>query len=366
VKPLRVVHLLHSLIAAGKERCALELALRSRDAGDEHQLWLFDADGARGDGDLDPRGIPVRGLRRQRGFDPGYPRRLAGAFLEAGLDAVHAHNDSALVYAAWALRGLSPRPKLVATFHNLPSHASWGSRRLALAAARRADALVCVSNDLARRLLASDWIPSAAVIHNGVDLRRFAPRPGRARDLARWGLPDRALLVGCVARLAAAKRHADLVDAAVLASARGLAVHLVFVGDGPERAALERRSRGSVGLTFLPFVRDVEALLADLDCAALVSEHEGLPMFLLEAMACGRPVLASAVGGVPELLPAGERSGGLLVEVGDTAAIAAGLQRLTDAGLRGQLGQRARKRVEDCHDLAQVAARYPAHYVGGD
>jgi glycosyltransferase involved in cell wall biosynthesis len=285
---------------------------------------------------------------------------------EVEADAIHAHNDSALVYSAWALSPMARRPRLIATYHNLSAHDTWASRWLARRAARRADAVVCVSNDLAQRLRRSGWLERASVIGNGVDLRRFAPRSAGGTWRARWNVHPQALLIGCVARLAPSKRHKDLIDAAKSANARGLRTHLVFIGEGPERASLEARARGAVELSFVGFERDVAGILAELDVVTLVSEHEGLPMSLLEAMACGRPVLATNVGGIPELLDGGERSGGLLVESGDIEGMSAGMVRLADPELRREWGERARARAVSTHDLTQVAASYRALYVGKD
>ena len=362
---LRVVHVLHSLVAAGKERVALDLATCGRERGDDHRILLFDADGVRPEGDLDPGSVPVLGLPRRNSSLFKYSRQLRQALIHLDPHVVHAHNDSALVYAAWAMRGWRG-PHLVATYHNLPSHATRLGRWLALFCARRADAVVCVSQELAKTLCQRRWIEDAQVVRNGVDVRRFHPQAAPLGIRAALKVAPQALLVGCVARLSVEKRHVDLIAAARRARAQGVPVELVFVGEGPLRSALQAQLAPGEQVHFMPFERDIAGLLVELDVFGLVSAHEGLPMSLLEAMACGRAVLATAVGGIPELVDGGQRSGGLLVAAGDVEALASALVQLADPQLRRLLGQRARERVCAAHDLSAVAARYREIYTGND
>ncbi len=362
---LRVVHVLHSLVAAGKERVALELATCGRARGDDHRILLFDVDGVRSKGDLDPGSVPVLGLPRGNDSLLKYSRRLRQTLAGLDPDAVHAHNDSALVYASCAMHGWRG-PRLVATYHNLPSHVTRIGRWLARRSARRADAVACVSTELESELRHRRWIERAQVVRNGVDVGRFHPQAQPLGLRAALAVPPQGLLVGCVARLSVEKRHADLIEAARRARSQGVYVELVFVGEGPLRSALEAQIAPGERVHFIPFERNVAGLLVELDVFALVSAHEGLPMSLLEAMACGRAVLATGVGGIPELVEGGERSGGVLVPPGDVAGMASSLVRMADPELRRALGERARARVCSAHDLAAVAARYRELYSGED
>lgn len=175
------------------------------------------------------------------------------------------------------------------------------------------------------------------VIHNGVDLAQLRRLPGAA------GMPVTLLSVG---RLRPPKDFTTLVRA-VAALDPGSA-RLRIAGDGPDRTALAtevaRLDLGGV-VELLGQRGDVDELLAGADVFVLSSDSEGLPMSVLEAMAAGLPVVASAVGGVPELVRDGET--GALVPPRDSAALAGAIRRLVvDPALRDRLGEAGRRRVE--------------------
>jgi glycosyltransferase involved in cell wall biosynthesis len=175
------------------------------------------------------------------------------------------------------------------------------------------------------------------VIHNGVALDGPRRAPGSRRSPA---------VVLSVSRLRPPKDATTLVRA-IARLERG-AVRLRIAGDGPDRAALvaeiERLGVGDA-VELLGERSDVAELLASSDAFVLSSRSEGLPMSVLEAMAAAVPVVATAVGGVPELVRDGET--GMLVAAGDDAALAAALERLVrDPELRDRLGEGGRERVE--------------------
>jgi glycosyltransferase involved in cell wall biosynthesis len=155
----------------------------------------------------------------------------------------------------------------------------------------------------------------------------------------REGIP----VILSVGRLSREKGHLDLIDA--LGRLRGRSWRLVLVGEGPERGPIERRC-ASLGLTdsVIPtgLQRDVRGYYAMADVVALPSHSEGSPNVLLEAMAAGRAVVATAVGGVPEIATDGENA--LLVAAGDHQAMAGAIARLLDEEeLRRRLGANAAK-----------------------
>lgn len=366
-RPLRVRHLLHNLDAGGKERLAVELARRGRAAGRDEGLILFDCEGLR-PGDLDPGDVPLTFAPRHPGADLRYGRQLARLLDEQQVDVLHAHNDSALVYGALAGLGRrrSRRPRLVATHHNLPVHGGRAARWLARWAARRADALTCVSAELVRSLARDGWLGDATVVPNGVDTEAFTPDGPGAGLRGRLGVAERTLLVGGVGRLAAVKRPTDLVAACERLVDGGADLALVLLGDGPLRDELEALAAARPWLHLAGVVADMPAHLRDLDVVALSSRHEGQPLAVLEALACGRPVVATRVGGVPELLGEDEPAGpaGRLVPRGDVPALAAALAGLGDPAVRAALGRRARDHALAHHGLDRTAAAYAALYAG--
>lgn len=201
---------------------------------------------------------------------------------------------------------------------------------------------VAVSTAVADRVAARDWVRRSrlTVIRNGIDARRWAPEGWREVTRARLGLPDEATVVGWTGRLHIVK------DLPTLLGAIGWLPgwRLVVVGGGKEEGRL-RQLAADAGLAervvFTGEVDDVAPVLEGFDVFCLPSLWEGLPGSLMEAMAAGLPVVATRVGGVPELVTDGYD--GLLVAPGDPEALAAAI---ATAAERPELGLRARQTVE--------------------
>lgn len=356
-----VVHWVQGLGVGGMERAALQLAARGRTAGFDDRLAVYDRD-PRAEGGLDPRGVPVDFVPRRRGLDPTLARRLRRSLEACGAGVVHAHNDTALVYAALALRGMRRRPRLVATFHNAPARPTLGARLAARWASRRAQSVVAVSAELAARLRRDGWLETCGSIPNGVDPAAFAPAGPVLGLRARLGFPDGALVVGHVGRFDANKRQADLVAAIRLVRAREPLARCVFAGDGPERAAVERAAGGDPAIRFAGSIGDVAAFLREIDVFALTSADEGMPMALLEAMACARPIVATRAGGVPEALGDGEPCAEL-VPAGDARVLAGAIASLlASPARRAALGARARARAEGALSFERTWSAYAPLY----
>jgi glycosyltransferase involved in cell wall biosynthesis len=168
-------------------------------------------------------------------------------------------------------------------------------------------------------------------VRSGIDPEEFSARPGaRERVRAALGIGPGEVLVGTVACLKPQKAPLDLVEGAALALRVEPRLRFVVAGDGELRGAVEARARDlGLGERFrlLGWRRDVPDLLAGLDLFVLTSLFEGLPRAVLQAMVAGVPVVATAVGGTPEVVRDGET--GLLVRPGDPAAAAAAVVRLT-------------------------------------
>jgi sugar transferase (PEP-CTERM/EpsH1 system associated) len=228
------------------------------------------------------------------------------------------------------------------------------------------DRFVTVSADLRRWLGRDVGIPERKLVTivNGVDTERFAPGDGGASRLA-LGLAPGAPVVGTVGRLDLVKDHAGLLRAFARVRAAHPATVLVLAGDGPCRAVLARLA-GQLGLgaavRFLGLRPDVPAVLRALDVFVLPSIAEGISNTLLEAMATGLPVVATRVGGNPELVEADVT--GTLVRAGDPAALAAGILRyVEDPHLRELAGKAARQQAVARFDLAGMLARYRELYA---
>jgi glycosyltransferase involved in cell wall biosynthesis len=200
------------------------------------------------------------------------------------------------------------------------------------------------------------------VIPNGVDLDRFARAPaGRAR----LGLDGALPLVGCVACLEARKDYPTLLHALALLDRRGQSTQAILIGDGTQRSALEELTR-SLGLDgrvrFLGERPDVETLLPEMDVFVLSSREEGIPNALLEAMAAGRPAVATAVGGTPEIMTDGVT--GWLVPAGSPEAFADALGKaLADPGEAKRRGEAALRSARERFGIDTMVRRHEAFYA---
>jgi glycosyltransferase involved in cell wall biosynthesis len=203
---------------------------------------------------------------------------------------------------------------------------------------RLSTATICVSeSELRRGVSAGACNPdTTVVIPNGIS--EAAPAPPASNDG-----PCRIISVG---RLHPPKDFACLVDG--LSKLQPGTFRAVIVGDGPDRAALERQAddRGLRDVEFLGNRPDVQALLAQSSVFVLSSTSEAMPMSVLEAMAAGLPVIASSVGGIPELVVDGET--GVLVPAGDPAALAEAIEMFVESSdARARCGAAGRRRAQD-------------------
>jgi len=200
---------------------------------------------------------------------------------------------------------------------------------------------------------------------NGVDTERFAPIPLAERSAARdaLGLPPHAFLFGSVARLVEVKRHRDMLDGFAAAAGQRSDAWLVLVGGGPLEAELRAQAErlGIAGrVLFLGERNDIERLLPLFDAFVLCSRTEGMSNAVLEAMACGLPCVATAVGGNPETL---DRTTGVLVPPFAPERLAEAFGRLLDnPQYTREMGRRARLRALQHFSIAAMVGGFVALY----
>jgi glycosyltransferase involved in cell wall biosynthesis len=302
-----------------------------------------------------------RSLGASSPFDPRWPRRLREAVREIGPDLVHLHFALPAAAARFALR----RTGLPTVY---TQHAQWefygrAARWASQLSLPRYDAVVAVS-DAVRTSIARHARPMTTpvrVLPNGIDI------DGLRREVAA-GVADPGLLpvgarYGTVGHLTPAKGIDVLLRAAAEVSASSPPSTCVVVGKGPDRSRLVDLSRevGSDCVLFLGQRMDARSVIAGLDVFVLPSRLDAMPLVLLEAMALGRPIVAAAVGGVPEIIT--DEVTGLLVPPDDPSALAAAIQRLlADAPLARRLGEAARADVETRFDARILATRLEALY----
>ncbi len=301
--------------------------------------------------------ISCRGKADRKAVD-----RIRQCIRDHSVDLVHMHGYKADLYGYAAARDLG-RP-VIATYH-----IDWPDRGIALRVyhvldrlvVRRFDRIVAVSDKIARSLQRSG-VPREKVttIPNGIDLSAFA-RPASGVPIS--DRPGR--VVGLVGRLTPQKGPEYFLRAARSVLDALPDVVFAFIGGGPERERLEALSR-ELGIersvVFAGQRNDMPAVYASLDLVVLPSINEGLPMALIEALAARRPVVATRVGAVPELIEH-ERTG-LLVEPRDVAGLQAAIRRLlTDSELGRRLGENGHVLVNQRFSAEAMAQSYLSLYL---
>jgi glycosyltransferase involved in cell wall biosynthesis len=337
----------HGAIVGGGELSLLDL-LRGLDRDRWAPVLVVPDEGevaARGrDLELPVHVIPLPSLRRPGPGALGSVRTLARLARATDAALIHANGSRAMAYAGVAGR-LAARPVL---WHVRVADRD-GLVDRALSAI--ATTIIATSRAVARRFA---WAAAKVrVVPNGIDLGRFAPRPASGAVRAALGVPPSAPVAVSIGRHVPEKGYRHLVDAAAVVERVRPGVHWVLVGDGELRSDLEAQARRlGVGsrVHFAGWRDDVVELLALADVFVLPSEREGFGRVLVEAMAMGRAIVATAVGGVPDIVLAGET--GLLIEPANAAALGDAVRALLDDPPRAaRLGAAGRARAESTFSL---------------
>jgi glycosyltransferase involved in cell wall biosynthesis len=329
-------------------------------------VCCLDAPGALA-GELTDRGIEVAALNRDGGFRPSLGYRIAKLAERHGADVLHCHQYSPFVYGRIATL-CRPRLKLVFTEHGRLSDGPPSLKRRLVnpLLGRLPGSLHSVSGAL-RGSMVAEGFPERRidVIHNGVDP---GPRPTlvdrRAARHALW-ISEDAFVVGTVARLDPVKHLETLIEA--FADLRVVLPRsvLVILGDGPERERLETVARtAGVGdaVRFLGDRRDVRRVLPAFDVYVNSSISEGVSLTILEAMAAQLPVIATAVGGTPEVVQDGIT--GVLVPARQPVRLAHALIAVSKSPERRRtLGNAARLSVEARFAIDGMVERYADVYA---
>ena len=294
--------------------------------------------------------------------------RLARVIRRERPQILHTHTAKAGAVGRLAalLAGPARPPVIVHTFHGHVLRGYFGPVRtrffLALERwlAAHTTALIAVGPQVRDDLVALGVAPPErfAVVRLGIELEeRVRPQDdGRAETRRYLGVPADRFVVGWVGRMTAVKRTDDVLEAFRLLREEGVDACLCLVGDGPDRERLEERALelGVIRDTlFLGYQEDVAPYYAAFDALVLPSANEGTPVSVIEALAAETPVVATRVGGVPDVVREGEE--GFLVDAGDTAALAERLMRLAhDVDLRRRLGESGRGRVLKRYAVARL------------
>ena len=346
--------------SGGGERFAVGLAAYLPRHGFDVALCATRAVQPPWDRTLREMGVPWFALGRRGRFDVLPFRRLAGVLRRQRVDVLHSHMFGSNVWGT--LVGRAARVPVVVAHEQTWDYEGQPVRKLldGRLIGRFADAFVAVSTADRDRMAALEGVPEAKL---RVELNAYVPRSGPrppARLRQELGLPGDVPLVGTAAIHRPQKALHVLLEA--FAQVRD-GVHLVVAGDGACRADLERQA-AELGIAarthFIGLRDDVDAILAAVDVAAMSSDYEGTPLFGFECMAAGTPLVATAVGGLPDMLEDGRSA--VLVPRRDPGALAAGIERLlASPDERRALAAEARRALER-YEIDAVAARFAALY----
>ncbi len=367
-RPTRVLLVITSSDIGGAESILRELALRL-DTRQFTPLVCSLRPAGRVAAEIVAAGVRVVSL--DLGDHPR-PRELAAGALRLarlidgeGIDVVHAFLYRANLLARLAGRLARRRPVVLTGHHTLTPYAGAAATLSSRVTRGLSDRLVVPSQAVRRALVDKERVDAGriVVIDNGVDAARFDRADG-ARLRAELGLGADTVVVGFVGRLSFEKRLVDLLASIAALRARRLPLHALIVGDGAERPGLEaavQALRLAGHATLLGTRRDLPPIYAAMDIFALPSLEEAAPTVLLEAMACGRAVVATCVGGGADMVEHGRS--GLLVDPAHPAELTAALAALAiDPGLRARLGAAAHQRVRERFTVERMVARHATLY----
>lgn len=363
-RPLAVEMVIPALVTGGMEMMTADLARALAARGHRVGITCLQAEGTLA-GKLRNAGIPVSLvpcpgtipiLRAHPGLCSHFRRRTP--------DVVHAHNG------VWAKAALAARaagvPAVLHTAHGFDHDEPWFGDALRWWAGRHTDLVVAVSKSLHRHFVHKALVPASRTVTvlNGIDTSRFSPGPRSGLLREPLGIDGDIPLIGCIARLDPVKNHALLIEAMARLVQRSPDIRLALIGDGPLRDDIEAQVKAhglEDKILLTGTVADTAPLYRDLDLFVLPSLSEGTSISVLEAMASGTPVVATAVGGTPWLL--GEGACGRLVPSGKAEALSGAISELiSDPDERSRLAGAGRARVLSEFDHASMVRTYERLY----
>jgi glycosyltransferase involved in cell wall biosynthesis len=344
--PLRVMFVITSMPVGGAETLLTELIRRMERERFSPELCCLKQFDRLGEA-LSREGPAFTGLLSNK-YDVSVLWRLTRLMRRRRIDAVVTVGTGGDKMFWGRLAGwLAGVPVICSSLHStgLPDHVEFSNRLLA----PLTDAFVAVAEPHGRYLAQHEGCPArrVVVIPNGVDPQRFRPRPPSKRLQEEFNLDPAAPVAGIVAALRPEKNHEMFLQVAASVCQQLPAARFLVVGDGPERPKLESLARNlgiAESVRFLGTRSDVDEILSLLDVLLLTSHMEANPICLLEAMASGKPVIATRVGSVTETVLPG--LSGCLVDPGDWQGMAAGvIELLGNRNRAAQMGRAGRQQI---------------------
>jgi glycosyltransferase involved in cell wall biosynthesis len=363
---IRVIHIVPSLAPGGAERVAVSIVCgldRRRFA--PMLISLGEATDDELPTKLRMHDVPQLSLGKSAGFSPVMYPRLRKVFNGFSPDVLHTHLHVVQYSFPAAIVSRKP-PAQLHTMHQVAWKEAEGVRRSIQRIAFHHGVLpVVIAREVDASFERTYQMKSGALIPNGIPVDHYS-KPEIDRDgwRAREGFSNTDLIFASVAWLRPQKNHGGLLRAFAAGPAKSSEARLVLAGDGPLRPMLEAQAV-ELGIFdrvhFLGPRRDIPSLLNACDAFVLASAWEGHPLSVMEAMAAGKPVVATAVGGVPELVQTGVH--GILVEPNDVPGLAEVMLYLTSQPeIRNRMSQAARDRARREFDVSVMVKAYEKLY----
>lgn len=355
---LRICQVVENLEVGGLERIAVDLGAALAQSCASSSIYCLFEPGTLSGQAVDA-GVGIKALRKAPGFTLGAVKQLARWLREDRIELVHTHNSVVHHYAVLAAKLAGVR-HIVNTRHGLGIvHTSSRQELYYRAVLPLTDAVVCVSENARRFFTTHRGVPEkkCRVILNGIPTSHFvlhSASPGSRLPVVRFGT---------VGRLTEAKAHSVLLDAFARVRRENRHAELKVFGDGSLKAALRAKA---VSLDLDPdhifpgSTLDTAAALEAMDVFVLSSITEGLPVSVLEAMAAGLPVVATSVGGVPEVVKDGLT--GWLCAAGDAGSLAAAMSMAANSTKLAEMGRRAQLEAESRFTVERMEREYRALY----
>jgi glycosyltransferase involved in cell wall biosynthesis len=354
---MRILHIITSLRTGGAEHLLVDLLPRLKTYGHEVELLVFDGTPTPFFDQLSDSGINIHvlGIGYAEMYNPMNYYKLRSFFSHHTYDIVHTHNTPCQLLVAMLQSKITSR--LVTTEHSTTnSRRKWlWFRHFDKMMYSQYSSVICVSNRVRINLIDSlkdeKLNNRICLIYNGVQMEVYRPTLATADD-------NKKNII-MVAGFRAPKDHPTLIRAI---SVLPKDYHLVLVGDGPCRKSCEELAKSldvTDRITFTGVRTDIPQLLAESDVAVLSSHYEGLPLTAIEAMAAGKPLLASDVDGVHDVVA----GAGLLFQHQDYRKLAELIEKVcTDKDFRNDIIDKCRKRAE-CYDISKTVKEYNELYL---
>ncbi len=367
---VRVCHVAVADLWAGAE-VQLKVLLSKLVEKPELNLTVILLNGGRLENEVREFGIPVKVFPENLWGSARIFRELVREMKQSKVQLVHTHKYKDTILAAPAARfaGVS---HVVRTVHGLrePFEGLQSFKMSCYEAIERTvhrycvDSIIGVSSQIESKYKVEGEVSRVTCIRNGIDLEGKSVHTDRWRTRKELRVDSETCLIGTLGRLTPVKGIPYLLESASILLRQGANVRVLVVGDGSIRSELLVQARAlgvSENVVFLGHREDTKALLEALDIFVLPSLSEGIPMALLEAMAASRSIVASRVGGIPEIIEDGVE--GFLVEPMDVDSLAERCRRLIESpDVAKKMGEQARKRVEQDFSASAMADRVASVY----